>query len=45
VFVNQNIRGLSPMPSERSEDLGSRQRQRTMSFRSFGVCESSSIML
>jgi hypothetical protein len=31
------------MPSECSEDLGSRQRRQTMSFESFGVCKCSSL--
>jgi len=45
VVVNQNLWGFSPMPSECSEDLGSRQRRRTMSFKSFGVCKCSSLRL
>jgi hypothetical protein len=44
VFVNQNLRGLSPMPSECSEDLGSKQRWRTTFFKSFEIYKCSSVV-
>jgi hypothetical protein len=45
VFVNQSLRGFSLMSSERSEDLGSKQRWRTTFFKSFEIYKCSFMVL